>query len=188
MLLADKLNQEGLEIYVKYEQLDIQTVLRLFNSLSKLHDIILNTTSPVYFNQSTKEKFRNILDLTEINTGQSVRIKLSEKWKVELPFGFGKIEGSFPKKLGIPIIITFFILIAAKQSIGIYNDYLDSQLKELEIEVKKNELYIQMEERRRIEPEFRAATREAIKTVKYIIDNPDIKLFELNDVRIKNDQ
>jgi hypothetical protein len=188
MLLTEKLNEDGLELYFKYEHLDIETILRLFRNLNQLHGIIVNTTSPVYFNEDTKERFRNILDLTEIQTGQSIRIKLSEKWKVELPFRFGKVEGTFPKKLGVPLIITVFVLVAARQALGIYNEYLDTQLKQLEIEAKKNELYQQMEERRRIEPEFRSATREATKTIYYIMDNPDITYFEFNGIPIKDER
>jgi len=188
MILTDRLNEDGLELYFKYEHLDIETILRLLNNLHNLHNIIVSTTSPIYYNQRGKQAFRNILDLTEITTGQSVRIKISEKWKIELPFGLGKVEGAFPKKLGVPLIIAVFILVAARQSFEIYNGYLDSQLKELEIEVEKNELYQQMEERKRIEPEFRKATREATKTINFIIDNAEINYFELNGIRLKDNR
>lgn len=187
MIISEKINEQELELYFKYENLDIEIIIRLLKDLSHIHDIILDTTSPVYFNEITQSKFRNIFEISEIHTGQSIKIKISEKWKLELPFGLGKIEGIVPKKLGVPIIVMFFILVATRQTMGIYNEYLDKQLRELEIEVKKNELYIQMEERRRIDPEFRSATRQARQIIYYILDNQDINYFEINGITLKHD-
>lgn len=187
MLLVDRIRQNGLEVYFRYEYLDIDTVLKLFTQLTQLHGAILKATSPVYFNQETQERFRNILDISELKTGQSIRARFSEKWKIELPFGLGKVEGPFPKKLGTPLIITFFILWAISKGYSIHNSQLDSRLKELDIELKENELFRQMEERDIDRSEFNSAKRQGIKFVNYILKNPEIKYFELNGIPLKDE-
>jgi hypothetical protein len=188
MEFAKKLNVEGFELYFKYENLELETFIGLFTRLNTLHEKILGVTSPVYYNDRTQERFRNILELKEINTGQSITTVLNEKWKIELPFGLGRIEGDFPKKLGIPVVITFFLLVAAYETCNIHDKLLEIQLHELEIELKKNELHQQLEGQKGNRPAFRNATREAVKTIDYIMSCNDITYFELNGVPIKNDE
>ncbi|WP_439475695.1 hypothetical protein [Algoriphagus formosus] len=186
MLLLTEIESKGLEFYFKYDNLDIETILRLFKNIERMHDTIMSTTSKVYFNEKTQNRFRNILDLDDIHTGESIRIRFKEKWKVELKVKEENIEIVFPRKLGVPVIIFFFLLQAARLGIGLYNEYLDMELKKLDIELKQNELFQQMEETRRIDPQFNKAKRQAENTIKYIMDNDDITYFEINGVTIKD--
>ena len=184
-MLIEEIETKGLEFYFKYKYLEIETIIRLFKNIEQLHETIMSTTSKVYFNENTQQRFRNIIDLEEIHTGESIRIRFEEKWKIELNTKNGDIEIVFPKKLGVPLIVAFFLFVSAQQVIGFYNDYLDSKLKELDIKLKQNELFQQMEERRRISPEFNRARHQARKTINYIIDNDDITFFQINGVTIK---
>lgn len=185
MLLLEEIETKGLEFYFKYDNLDIETILRLFKNIEQLHDTVMSTTSKVYFNEKTQQRFRNIIVLDDIHTGESIKIRFKENWKVELNTKKGGVKLVLPKKLGIPFIITFFLLVAARQGIGFYNDYLDTQLKELNIELKQNELFQQMEERRRIDPQLNRAKRQAGNTINYIMDNDDITFFQINGLTIK---
>ena len=180
------IEKQELELYLKYDNLDIEIILRLFKSIEQLHDTIMSTTSKVYFNEKNQQRFRNIMELDYISTGESIRIRLKEKWKIELRTKNGDVEIVLPRKLGIPLIIVFFILITAKQGIGLYNDYLDTQIKELDIELKQNELYRQMEETKRINPQYRRAKHQAHRTINYIMDNEDITFFQINGLTLKD--
>jgi hypothetical protein len=153
-----------------------------------MHNTIISTTSEVYFNEKTQQRFRNIIVLDEIHTGDSIRIRLTEKWKIELRTKEGEIEIAIPKKLGVPLIIAFFILVAARQGIGFYNDYLDTQLDKIDIELKRNELFMQMEDQSRYNPQFNKAKRQAGNTINYIIGNDDITFFQINGITIKDDK
>ncbi len=84
----------------------------------------------------------------------------------------------------MPLIVFFFILYAVERSYSIYNSKLDTTLKKLDIELKENELFRQMQERKKTDTSFNASFRQAKQLVDYINENPDIEYFEINNMPI----
>ena len=141
----------------------------------------------------TREEWINVisqcyLEIDEIHTGNSLQFRLKEGWKPELRTINGDFEIAIPRKLGIPGIILFFLLSSVKYGTGIYNDILDSKLKQIEIEIKDSELYMKMEESKRSKPHLWETKRQARRTINFILENPDIEYFEINGIEIKNDK
>ena len=73
---------------------------------------------------------------------------------------------------------------------SIRNDYLDGQLKELEIKLKQIELYEKMEDRERYRKPFpnRPYQKQADETIDFIINNQNINYIEINGTVIKDKQ
>ena len=186
----DKIENTEIDIYFKYDYLDINELTELFNRLDKLYKSILDNSYPVYFSEKYGQPFRNFLEIDSINTGQSIRIRFKEGWKPEFRFRKKELEISIPVKLGIPAIVLYFLLTGAQKMINMRNDYLDGQLKELEIKLKQMELYEKMEDResyRRPSPS-RPYQRQGDETINFMINNKNINYIEINGTVIKDEQ
>ncbi len=192
MLLFDieKIENTGIEIYLRYLYLDTREIADLFEGLDRLYKRLLDNSYPVYYSEKYDAPFRNFLEIESINTGQSIRIRFKEGWKPEFKVRKQELEIRIPKKLGIPAILLYLLLTGVQKTSDIYNDNLDGQIKELEIKLKQMELYEQIEKRERYRKPFKARPyqRQADETIKILINNQNIYYIEINGTTIKNEE
>ncbi len=175
------LNEHELHIYFKYESLDVSEFIVILSNFDKLYKNILDVTSPVYVHGS--RAFRNFMELTSINTGESINFKLKEGWRPEFKIESGDLNVYCPKNIGIPAIIFVLILTGVQKSLNIYNSYQDMEIKKIEKQIKEMDLYQKLEEVRRLKG-TRALNMQVNKTVNYFIENPRITYVEINGIEI----
>jgi hypothetical protein len=186
----DKIENTEIDIYFKYHHLDTSELTELFSRLDRLYKSLLDNSYPVYFSEQYGQPFRNFLEIESINTGQSIRIRFKEGWKAEFRIRKKELEINIPVKLGIPALVLYFLLTGAQRMTSMRNEYLDGQLKDLEIKIKQIELYEKMEEREGYRRPFpnRVYQRQADETINFIINNQSINYIEINGTVIKNEQ
>ena len=178
----EDLHNQELEIFIQYKYLDNQELINILSNLNKLYSEILNITSPVYIENDIA--MRNFMEISSINTGESIRLKFKEGWKPELSLENRELNIKIPKKLGVPALILFFLLNSYKIGIGTYNDTLDNQLKRLDIKIKEIELYEKLKKSKTIKTSERSIIMQANKTIRYFIENEDITHVFINEVEI----
>ncbi len=187
---TDKIENTEIDIYFKYDYLDTNELTELLGRLDRLYKSLLDNSYPVYFYEKYEQPFRNFLEIESINTGQSIRIRFREGWKPEFRVRKKELEISIPVKLGIPAMVLYYLLTGAQKMSNMRNDYLDGQLKELEIKLKQMELYEKIEDRERYRRPFpnRPYQRQADETINFIINIQYINHIEINGTIIKNEQ
>lgn len=186
----DKIENTEIDIYFKYDYLDTSELNELLNKLDRHYNSLLDYSYPVYFSEKYSKPFRNFLEIESINTGQSIRIIFKEGWKPEFRVRKKELEISIPVKLGIPAILLYFLLLGAQKVTNMRNDYLDGQLKEIELKIKQMELYEKIEERERVNRiiSTRSYHRKAEETINFLINNQFINYIEINGVVIKDEE
>jgi hypothetical protein len=187
---TDKLENTEIEIYFKYNHLDTADLTELFNRLDHLYKGLLENSYPVYFSEKHGRPFRNFLEIDSINTGQSIWIRFKEGWKPEFRLRKKELEINIPIKLGIPAILLYLLLTGAQKMTSMHNEYLDGQLKHLDIKIKQLELYEKLEERNRYKRPFtsRPYQRQADETIEFLINNYNINYIEINGITIKDEK
>lgn len=186
----DKIENTEIDFYFKYDYLDTNELTELLSRLDKLYKSLLDNSYPVYFSEKYGQPFRNFLEIESINTGQSIRIRFKEGWKPEFRLRKKELEINIPVKLGIPAIVLYFLLTGAQKITNMRNDYLDGQLKELELKLKQMELYEKMEDTERYRRPFprKPYQRQATEMMNFIINNQNINYIEINGTVVKDEQ
>jgi hypothetical protein len=177
----ERLYEHELHVYFKYESLDASELVEILSNLDRLYKKVLGISSPVYIHDD--RAFRNFMEITSINTGESINFKLKEGWRPEFKIESGDLNVYCPKNLGIPALIFLLILTSIQNSLNIYNTYQDMELKKIERQIKEIELYQKLEEKRRMKGS-RAINMQVNKTVKYFIENQRITYVEINGIEI----
>ena len=81
------------------------------------------------------------MELSEANTGDSIKFKFIER---ALPSISSDKENDIvigvPKKLGIPVLMGFLLLSAADKAMDMRNKYYDGQIKQIELQLKQEEI------------------------------------------------
>jgi len=172
-----EIEETEIDIYFKYDYLDTSLLTGFLSRLDELYLSLLEELG------ESEGSFQNFLEIESINTGQSIRFKFKEGWKPKLQITKGELEVGIPAKLGIPAILIYFLLTGVQRITNMHNDYLDSQIKEMDIKLKQIELYEKLEYRGR---QKQLIERQAGDTISFLFDNEAIKHVEINDVTIKN--
>src|SRR5690606_33924719 len=127
-----------------YDQLNNTDVVELLTQLDKLYNDIIYLTFPYSYGRLYFPKFyypfRNILEVQSIETGQSIRFKFKEGWKPDIRIKKGELRIDIPKKIGIPVIVIYFLILSVQKYFELRNSILDIELKQLEIEMKRLEI------------------------------------------------
>ena len=180
-----RLYEHELNVYFKYESLDTSEFVEILSNFDKLYKKVLAISAPIYILNNIE--FRNFMEITSINTGESINLKFKEGWRPEFKVESGDLNVYFPKNLGIPILIYFFILNGIQKPIGVYNTYQEMELKKIERQIKDIDLYQKLEEQRRMKG-ARAINIQVNKTIKYFIENPRITYVEIDGLEIPKDK
>lgn len=192
LLNRDRLEYTEIDIYIKYDQLDNSDVIELLSSLDRLHNEVVGQPLSYFYERPFFPEFyypfRNILEVQRIETGESIRFRFKEGWKPSIRIRKRELQIDVPRKIGIPLIVVYFLLIAAQRYAELQNQVLDNELKRLEIEMKKREIYREIEERRNSKEnagDFTRIQRQADRTIEFIFYNTSFTHVEINGVPIK---
>lgn len=178
----ENLFEQELDIYIKYKYLDAGELAEIILNLNKLYSKVLNISSPVY--TINDRPMRNFMEVSDVHTGDSIRISLKEGWRPEFNLDENEIKIKIPKKIAVPALVLFFLLNAFKYSIDTHNAVLDNQLKRLDIEIKKIELYQKLKESKSIISSERSIKMQSNKTIKYFIQNENITNVYINEIEV----
>lgn len=186
----ENLENAEINIYLKYYQLDTEHLTELLNRLDRLYKRILDYSYPIYYSEKYDQPFRNFLEISNINTGESIKIRLKEGWKPEFHLRNSDIEIGIPRKLGIPAIILYLVFLGAQKIATLYNDTLDIKLKNLDLKLKEMELHEKMiqKESFRSPYSYRRDQRQADELVIFLLNNPSIYYIEINGITIKDEK
>jgi len=194
LINKDRLEYTEIDLYIKYDQLDNSDVIELLSGLDRLHNEIVGQPLSYYYGRPFFPEFyypfRNILEVQSIETGQSIRFRFKEGWKPSIRIRRKEVQIEVPRKIGIPLIVIYFLLEAASRYVEFRNQVLDNELKQLEIEMKKHELYREIEERRNSNnnsADFSRIQRQADRTVEFIFYNTSFSHVEINGVPLKEE-
>lgn len=185
---------ETLEIYIAYDQLKAKDLADFLSNLSFIADKIAED----YFSRFNENYTGELptLDIESIHTGESVKFKLIEGWKLKIGSSDeADIVVSIPKKLGIPLVIGYILIWGA-------NQYLDFRIKLRDLEEKETDIKIEQVELNKAIGASRKNIPESIlryidnkvpevkpavlDTVKSILKNPEITQFKVNGIEIKD--
>ena len=175
-----------LKLHVKYTYLDTTQLAELLRLLASLHKSVLAPTSEVYYQADEDIAYRNILEIDELRTGNSIIVQLKEGWQPEFRIEKDDLTIRVPKKLGIPILMGYFIFKVVDAGYDLANKSLDNEIKQYEREIKKLELYEKLEQHYRFPPRYQRHRSDARQVVNLLERSDSIYFVELNDVPIIN--
>lgn len=172
------LYEQQLEVYFRFETLEAKELSKILENLDSLYSKVLNLTSPVYMHDNVP--MRNFLEISSVNTGNSITLKFKEGWKPELSFNGNHAYIRIPKNIGVPIVIVSLLFSAIQASTSLYNNMLDTQLKHLEIQIKEIELQQKLDNETSKFGGNRKITIQVNKTIRYFLENNNISYAEIN--------
>jgi uroporphyrinogen-III synthase len=112
---------------------------------------------------------RNFMEVSSIHTGDSIRLSLKEGWRPEFSTDESGMEIKLPKKIAVPALVLYFLLNSIRYSIELSNEILDNQIKRLDVEIKKIELYQKLAQSKSIKSSERTIKLQSNKIIKYFV-------------------
>jgi hypothetical protein len=175
------MNTENLEIYLSFKRLKAKDLARLLNNLSDISDSVIQ-----HYYSSVIET--PSLDILTINTGNSIKISLIEGWSPKISSNKKHdIVVDVPKKLGIPLVIIYLLFHGANLCLDCRNKYLDSEIKEKELHLKKLELNKVIVDTQ--DTSYKNVPDIKIKisdTLRFIYHNADFEIVKIDNIEIKS--
>lgn len=174
------MNSDTLHVYVRYRQLKVNNLVEIMDRIDKMAQLIYRRYEEAIGDQGTGQTF--FLRLEEIHTGDSVKFTFGEGWTPKIYSDKQKdIVIQVPKVIGVPLMVAGALLYAANETIAIYDKVLDTEIKTIELELKKRELG-----KHEIEPKVRTELkRGAADFLDSITYNDQLLEVRLNDVVLK---
>jgi hypothetical protein len=167
-----------LPVYLRYERLTAKTLGHLLNELGGIADFAAET----YSRHCLIRVPLPMLEVETVRTGDSIKITFGEGWLPTVSTDKDNdIVINTPKKLGIPLLVGYLLLGAAEKTMNLHNEYLDGQLKRIELKLKEQELGKAMKPDSELVPELMP---QATNTVKALVHNGDITVFQVYDIDI----
>lgn len=165
----------SLDIYIQYEHLASYDLSRLLNDLNHL----LIEAYRAYPNPSLD--YEPFLEVGTVRTGNSVRLKLVEGWRLHLSTDSkGEIEVSFPKKLGLPVLLAVLLVHGVSDAVSVRKDYYEGEKARIETALEQQEANKVMQSDR-----AKSLEEEARKIAEFIATNPAFTAVSVNKVGIK---
>jgi hypothetical protein len=171
----------SLDFYIQYEYLssrDFGTLLEACNDLSD--------DAYRFYAESLRGTWAEppVLELSEANTGDSIKFKFIER---ALPSISSDKENDIvigvPKKLGIPVLMGFLLLSAADKAMDMRNKYYDGQIKQIELQLKQEEINkIRRGSETKVPEELEKQSQTIIAS---LVGNTAFKSVSINGVQIK---
>ena len=168
----------SLDIYIKYKTLTLSEITSFLNNLNSIHQSFLSLTSPIYYSQENEIPFRHNLFVERAYTGNSVNFSFKEGWLPEFKYEEGDLNVKVPKNLGIPALIGIALLSSANEIINLNNNYLDSQIKEIELKSKT------FDYNKKVEDNNRSIKLRSNKAIKELHNSVNISNVEINNIQI----
>lgn len=177
MANSDSLNPEILPLYIQYERLTVCSLAQLYLGFAAIAEHSIH-----FYAKATgvKPDCLPTLELITAKTGDSIKFTFGEGLLPTISSDEQHdIIVNVPKKLGIPLLVGFLVLNGVKLVLDVRNAYLDTQIKEIELQLKKTELG------KTLSPQTTGALSEKATTVVHeIIDNRNFNSFFVYDIDI----
>jgi hypothetical protein len=182
-MVEDQNREEAasLDFYIQYEYLssrDFGALLTACNSLSE--------SAYRYYEEHLRGAWAEppVLELFEIRTGESIKFKFIER---AIPSISSDKENDIvigvPKKLGIPVLMAFLLLGAADKGMDMRNKYYDGQIKQIELQLKREEINkIRRGDETRVPEELEKQSQVIVSS---LLNNEAFKSVSINGVQIK---
>lgn len=187
---TEQIENLPIEVFIKYKYLDSGELGSILNGLNLVFYRILKIQSRPSRSRKNDDVLYRFLEIESINTGHSIKIKFKEGWNPEIRFENNEIEVGVPKKLGVPAIILYLLLIGFQKSLTLSNQALDNQLKEYEIELKKIELFEKIQRLDSIKKTsvMKFSPQQFADSIsESLIDNKNMYYIEINGVVVKGE-
>jgi hypothetical protein len=124
------------------------------------------------------------LEIESAHTGESIKFKFGEGWLPALSTDTtDDIVIEVPKRLGIPLVVGYLLLNGAKSALDLHNSCLDGRLKQIELQLKENELHEKLSGVRGA-PD--ALQSKSVTIVNNLLQNRDYTSFVVYDIDILN--
>jgi hypothetical protein len=178
MSIENVLNPHLLEIYISYNRLTARSLGKLISGLASLSDL-----SVKMYADAVKLEIPELptLEVEVVKTGDSIKFTFGEGWIPSITNDESHdIIINIPRKIGIPILIGYLLLISTKMAFDVHNAYLDSKLKKIDILLKESEMRKVLEKKKNIP----MLSEESINIVNIIVQNNDYKEFKVYGVDI----
>lgn len=134
----DFCTEDNLPIYILYTELRASDFGQLLLSFDGLYEATFRGYTDIIGISFTK---RPRLEIQEIHTGNSIKFEFTEGW---LPNVYSDVQHDIvigvPKKLGIPLLIGYFLLASTQKVLEVRNEYLDGCIIKMEIRLKEAEI------------------------------------------------
>jgi hypothetical protein len=125
-------------IYIGYTLLKATDFAKILDACDNIYDEILSAYSRL-FNIDFVE-YRPVLKILEIKTGNSIIFRFSEGWLPTFSSTQENIIVTVPRKLGIPLLISYLLLYSISQVIELRSKYLDMEIKKVELQLREHEI------------------------------------------------
>lgn len=173
-----------LKVYMRYSTLSNQTMIEILLHIETIKNAALSE-----YGRLTGIRHPEILqpiNFTYIATGRSVTFKYGGGLLPSIKAVDGKIEVSVSEKVAIPFLVAFFLFKAYAAYLDVGIKYKEKQSIDLDVAIKQLELEEKQEAK--AEREAKRKTEVTVATenlLQYLINNPHIQRFEINNQPIK---
>lgn len=181
MVNEDIITPHSLEIYLKYKRLTARSFGEFVSGLGSIADLCAET-----YGRVVETKIPNLptLEVEVVKTGESIKFKFGEGW---LPCVTTDEQHDIiidiPKKLGIPLLVGYLLLSAVKLPFDVYNSYLDSRLKQLDIILKQTEIR-KVLHKDGVISNLQEKSMDVINIIKNNNDYEEFKIYEVDIISI----
>ena len=177
----DRAEAASLDFYIQYGYLSSRDFGALLTACNGLSDSAYR-----YYEERSHGAWAlpPVLELYEIQTGESIKFKFVER---AIPSISSDKENDIvigvPKKLGIPVLMGFLLLSAADKAMDMRNKYYDGQIKQIELQLKQEEINkIRRGDETRVPEELEKQSQVIISS---LLNNEAFKSVSINGVQIK---
>lgn len=174
MASTQELDAHSLGLFLEYRQLRAATFGQFLAEIGRQADSI-----SAHYGQARGLRPDQLpaLLIETADTSNSIKLTLGEGWLPQVTTDKEHdIVVSVPKKLGLPLVVGYLMLNGASKVLDIRNDYLDSQIKTIELQLKESELRETLYGERGVLPELAQTSQQ---TVRRVLDDEDIESFQL---------
>jgi hypothetical protein len=166
-----------LEMFLAYDQLRVSTFAGFLAELGRITDDAAQSYGRIH---NIKLADLPSLTIDSADTSNSIKLTLGEGWLPQISTDEEHdIVVSVPKKLGMPLLAGYLVLNSASTFLDLRNDYLDTQIKEVELQLKQSELNETSFGERGAMQRLQERSAAAVKP---LLDDSDIRTFEVNGV------
>lgn len=177
MATSYPLDPDSLPLYIQYKRLTVRSLAQLYQGFAEVSEHSIH-----FYSETAGVTLDRLptLELVTAKTGDSIKFTFGEGF---LPTISSNEEHDIivnvPKKLGIPLLIGYLVLGGAKLVMGVQNAHLDTQIKQIELQLKKTELGKTLSSQA-----TGALNEQAAHVVHQVIENRDFTSFVVYDVDI----
>lgn len=160
------------EVYIQYTHLENSILLQTLKGIEDIKEY-----SIIKYKEISGIELEEIprLNIRYIATGHSIILKYGGSLVPKIQLKDGDFIISVHKKVVFSAFVVYFLF-------KIYDSFLDTRIKQTDLEIKKIELHEKIDEKSKLKDEREEA---ALEFFNYVKNNPDIIEMRINNRKIK---